>query len=60
MSDESQILRAKLVGGWSAAGKSGTVSADDMDFKSGFVRNLQVPPRAPEKKKSSQTGWLFC
>lgn len=44
---ELQILRQKRVGGWAADAESSTVATDDMDFMTGFMRNLQVPPRAP-------------
>ena len=47
MSDESQKLRRKSGGGWSTDGSFVTVFADRMDLRTGFVRNLQVPPRAP-------------
>ena len=55
---KTQDLLSNSVVQWSAGDAPVTVSTDDMDFKIGFVRNLQVPPRAP-KEKSSQSGWLF-
>ena len=46
----------KSVGQWSAGGERITVSADDVDFIIGFVRKLQVPPRAPKRQLK---GCLF-
>ena len=48
-----QVLLLKPVGRWSAGEECITVSADDMDLKIGFMGNLQVPPRAPNKKREA-------
>ena len=45
-----RFLKPKQVGNWSAEGEMDILSTDDMDFKTGLMRNLQVPPRAPKEK----------
>ena len=53
-------LFCRPVGRWSTEGEGITVSADEMDFKTGFVRNLQVPPRHVRKFNLPQTAKPLC
>lgn len=54
---EWNTLRPNPVGRWSAGGEGITVSADEMDFKTASVRNLQV--HITHQKKADRLVCFF-